>query len=74
MNLASKGIATKHHIHELTCLTNQEKGYSSGGWRCDVCSANFNATRDSLNCKQCGFDLCDDCLYSEVDEYFKRKV
>ena len=46
-----------------------EKGYSGGGWSCDICRKSFNSGTDSFNCRLCGWDLCDKCIYQEQNEF-----
>ena len=68
----SEGLKTNQHHHQLVFYTREQKGYSSGGWSCNICRAHHNCNIPSLFCIECRWDLCDKCMYKEQDEYYKK--
>ena len=72
MSNAADGIIVNSHHHPLTFKNSDEKGHS-GGWYCNVCNNSNPRTKDSFNCKPCDFDICDTCIFKEIDQYAKNK-
>lgn len=60
-----KSFITIHHNHPVLFLSSEEKGYSSEGWYCDICSNSYKAEVKSMHCKICGWDMCSNCFYND---------
>ncbi|KAH3759306.1 hypothetical protein Pelo_8867 [Pelomyxa schiedti] len=60
-----------HSGHSLSAkspaqLTHENPGYSSG-FRCDLCSVTYPATKKSMHCSICQFDMCDKCGLARME-------
>lgn len=65
VSLCKRKLISKHHLHELSYLSQKDKNYSSSGWSCDICKIGYNKDIKSMHCQRCGWDLCDTCLSKE---------
>lgn len=45
-------------------------GSFAGHWKCDRCDAENNSSSRPFHCRQCSFDLCYSCVYSNITEDF----
>ena len=51
------------HVNPLTVYSDY-----GGGWKCDRCHGEGNATEYPFHCRQCSFDVCCSCVVSSVKE------
>jgi hypothetical protein len=62
-NFNSYHRASKVHSHSLTYSNNfTDLGYIYLGWTCDICKETFDKEDKSHHCKECLFDVCNECL------------
>lgn len=74
MNNPSYGIKIPNHSCYLKYLSYNEKtnpGYS-GGFSCNMCRKTYKKEIDCFHCSKCEYDICDKCLYEEIDNQLKN--
>lgn len=72
---ANQGVIISDHTHPLKYVSYNEKSNSaySGGFICNICRKNYGSSVKNFHCSSCEYDICDKCLYTEVDKDVKSK-
>ena len=72
---ALEGMKLSAHEHSLKVYKYTEKLNSaySGGFSCNICRKTYNNKFVNYHCTLCEYDLCDKCLYAEIDRELKSK-
>ncbi|MFO0515371.1 MAG: DC1 domain-containing protein [bacterium] len=68
-SLAAEGLFVSDHQHGLKVFHYTEKlnsGYS-GGFSCNICRKTYGREIINFHCNACEYDLCDKCLFNQVD-------
>jgi hypothetical protein len=73
-NLASQGIKIDNHSCNLLYCAWDEKSNSaySGGFCCNICRKSYGKTISNLHCKKCEYDICEKCLFVEVNKDIEK--
>lgn len=71
---AASGMKINDHQHPIKFYAWDEKGNSaySGGFSCNICRVTYNKNIQNFHCTLCQYDICDKCLFNQIDMEIKK--